>query len=69
MDTQKVSIKDIPRFLIGYAARFVGCHPNTLKTYEDQGYVKPIRDSSGFRRYTKAQIEKLKKIYEIKNPS
>ena len=62
-------VKDIPRFLISSASRKIGCHPNTLKTYEEQGYVKPIRDSNGFRRYTKAQIERLKKVYEIKNPS
>lgn len=68
MFTKEDPVKDIPRFLISYAARFVGCHPNTLKTYEEQGYVNPIRDSSGFRRYTKGQIERLKKIYEIKNP-
>jgi len=69
MCTKEVSVKDIPRFLIGYVARFVGCHPNTLKGYEEQGYVKPIRDSNGFRRYTRAEMERLKKIYEIKNPS
>ena len=68
MCSKEIPVKDIPRFLIGYVSREIGCHPNTLKAYEEQGYVAPIRDSNGFRRYTRTQIERLKRIYEIKNP-
>jgi len=69
MCSREDPVKEIPRYLIGYVSRRIGCHPNTVKAYEEQGYVKPVRDSNGFRRYTKSQMERLKKIYEIKNPS
>lgn len=38
-------------------ARALGVHVNTVRLYEDQGYLPPVpRDANGYRRYTPAHI-------------
>jgi DNA-binding transcriptional MerR regulator len=47
---------------IAGAAAEVGVAANTLRVYEMQGLLKPIRDTSGRRLYTPADIKKAKSI-------
>ena len=60
--------KDLPIYFIRHAADFVGCHPNTITNYIREGFIKPIRDKNGNRRFTKIQLKKLRKIFKINNP-
>lgn len=40
---------DTPIYSIGAAAQILGVHPRTLRIYEDEGLIKPVR--KGNRRY------------------
>ena len=40
-----------PLVSIGKAARICGVHPDTLRTWERLGKIKPIRTKGGHRRY------------------
>lgn len=50
------------RFKIAEAARMVGVSPSTLRLWEAQGLVEPIRTSSSQRHYDRPLIERLKSI-------
>jgi DNA-binding transcriptional MerR regulator len=52
----------MPRYLrTSDIARTVGAHPNTVRLYEEWGYLPPIpRGPNGYRRYTEAHREQMK---------
>jgi len=63
----EIPMKEIT-FSIGEVARHVGCHADTLKRYEAEGYIDEVRRSKrGHRRYTLAQRDKLKAVFDAKN--
>lgn len=42
-------------------AREVGCHPNTVRIYEQWGFLPPIpRNSKGYRLYTQDHLDQMK---------
>ncbi len=45
---------------ISEAARRLGVHPNTLRTWADKGLVKTVRLPSGYRRFAVAEIERMR---------
>jgi DNA-binding transcriptional MerR regulator len=49
-------------------ARIAGCHRNTVLRYEKEGYLTPMRDNNGFRRFSKRDALKLKQLLEIRRP-
>lgn len=52
---------------IAEAARMVGVSPSTLRLWEQQGLVAPIRTSSGQRHYDGALVERLKTIRRLRS--
>ncbi|MDB5554192.1 MAG: cupin protein [Rhizobium sp.] len=53
---------DHVRYKIAEAARMAGVSPSTLRLWESQGLVEPVRTASGQRLYEPAHIERLKRI-------
>jgi MerR family transcriptional regulator, heat shock protein HspR len=53
---------DHPRYSISVAAELAGMHPQTLRTYEAKGLVRPRRTPGGTRRYSDRDLERLRKI-------
>ena len=51
---------------ISDVAKIANCHINTVKNYEERGYIKPSRDNNNFRRYSQQDAKKLKKILNIR---
>jgi MerR family transcriptional regulator/heat shock protein HspR len=49
-------------YVISVAAELAGVHPQTLRIYERKGLVDPARTGGGSRRYSDADIERLRKI-------
>jgi DNA-binding transcriptional MerR regulator len=42
-------------------AKAVGVHPNTVRLYEEWGFLPPVpRSPSGYRRFTKAHLEQMR---------
>lgn len=50
------------RFKIAEAARMAGVSPSTLRLWETQDLIQPIRTPSGQRLYDRALVERLKTI-------
>lgn len=52
-------------YVISVAAELAGMHPQTLRIYERRGLVNPGRTSGGNRRYTDADIARLRRISQL----
>lgn len=52
-------------YVISVAAELAGVHPQTLRIYERRGLLTPARTSGGNRRYSDADIARLRRIAEL----
>ncbi|MCP2167059.1 MerR family transcriptional regulator [Goodfellowiella coeruleoviolacea] len=50
---------------IAKAAQAVGIHPQTLRGYERSGLIQPYRVPGGQRRYSRADLDRLRLIREL----
>ena len=46
---------------IGQAARLLGVHPDTLRLWEKNGQIKPVRTKGNHRRYRVTDIREMQK--------
>jgi MerR family transcriptional regulator/heat shock protein HspR len=54
-------------YVISVAAELAGVHPQTLRIYERKGLLDPARTTGGTRRYSDADIDRLRRIQELTN--
>lgn len=52
-------------YVISVAAELAGMHPQTLRIYERRGLLNPARTQGGNRRYSDADIARLRRIAEL----
>ena len=52
-------------YIISIAARLTEVHPQTLRIYERKGLLRPARTSKNRRRYSDADITRLRRIQEL----
>jgi MerR family transcriptional regulator, heat shock protein HspR len=52
-------------YIISVAAELAGVHPQTLRTYERKGLLKPARTAGGTRRYSERDVERVRLIQEL----
>ncbi len=60
-----MSERDRPVYIISVAAELAGVHPQTLRTYERKGLIKPKRTTGGTRRYSERDVERVRLIQEL----
>ncbi len=54
-----------PVFVISVAAELAGMHPQTLRMYERRGLLRPQRSAKNARRYSEADVARLRRIQEL----
>ncbi len=59
--------EDEPLFVISIAAKMVGMHAQSLRSYERLGLVRPSRSRGRLRLYSRADIERLLHIQRLVN--
>lgn len=52
-------------YIISVAAELAGVHPQTLRTYERKGLIKPARTAGGTRRYSAKDVARVRLIQEL----
>lgn len=52
-------------YVISVAARSLGTHPQTLRTYERLGLLTPARTPGGVRLYSDEDLRRLTRIIEL----
>jgi DNA-binding transcriptional MerR regulator/quercetin dioxygenase-like cupin family protein len=56
-----------PHHRIGAAARQAGVSPSALRQWERQGLVRPARSRAGYRLYSDADLEQLRRIRRMRD--
>jgi MerR family transcriptional regulator/heat shock protein HspR len=54
-----------PVFMISVAAELAEMHPQTLRTYERRGLIRPQRSSKSTRLYSLDDVERLRRIQQL----
>ena len=54
-------------YIISVAAELAGVHPQTLRVYERKGLLQPSRTRGNTRRYSRKDIELLRRIQDLTN--
>ena len=57
--------KTISLYFISVASTLSGIHPQTIRTYEEKGLIKPYRTKGGTRRYSQEDVDKLIQIANL----
>jgi MerR family transcriptional regulator/heat shock protein HspR len=52
-------------YVISVAAELAGVHPQTLRNYERSGLLDPSRTSGGSRRFSDADLARLRRIQDL----
>lgn len=52
-------------YVISVASDLAGVHPQTLRLYERRGLLDPSRTAGGSRRYSDADIDRLRRIGDL----
>ena len=52
-------------FMISVVSEMLGIHPQTLRIYEREGFIKPKRSGGNTRLYSEADVEKLEMILRL----
>ncbi len=52
-------------YIISVAAELAGVHPQTLRIYERKGLVHPHRTTGNTRRYSEADIRRLRRVQRL----
>jgi MerR family transcriptional regulator/heat shock protein HspR len=53
---------DRPVYVISIAASLAGCHPRTLRIYEEEGLLEPVRTETNIRLYSDDDLRKVRCI-------
>jgi len=56
---------ETPVYVISVAAELTGMHPQTLRTYDRLGLVRPGRTGGGGRRYSWRDVELLRQVAQL----
>jgi len=71
MNRQQVNYEQIdpdePCYVISIAARIVGMHAQTLRTYERIGLVEPKRTRGNIRMYSRSDVARLQQVQRLIN--
>src|SRR5437899_5877530 len=51
-----------PVYVISIAASIAGCHPRTLRIYEEEGLLEPVRTDTNIRLYSDEDLERVRVI-------
>jgi MerR family transcriptional regulator/heat shock protein HspR len=52
-------------FMISVVSEMLGIHPQTLRIYEREGFIKPKRSGGNTRLYSEEDVEKLEMILRL----
>jgi MerR family transcriptional regulator/heat shock protein HspR len=67
MNEEKLSVDDpdYPLYTMAQATEALGVNPPTLRRWEQLGLIAPQRTGGGQRRYSRRQLDQLRRIAEL----
>ena len=52
-------------YMISVVSELLGVHPQTLRLYEREGFVRPSRTEGGVRLYSQGDVEKIQMVLRL----
>ena len=52
-------------YMISVVSELLGVHPQTLRLYEREGFVRPSRTEGGVRLYSQGDVEQIKMVLRL----
>jgi MerR family transcriptional regulator, heat shock protein HspR len=52
-------------YMISVVADMLGVHPQTLRLYERQGFIRPGRSEGGVRLYSQDDVDRIKTVLNL----
>jgi MerR family transcriptional regulator, heat shock protein HspR len=60
-----MTVREHRLFMISVVSEMLGIHPQTLRLYEREGFIKPKRSGGNTRLYSDEDVEKLEMILRL----
>jgi MerR family transcriptional regulator/heat shock protein HspR len=57
-----MATRNRPVYVISIAASIAGCHPRTLRIYEEEGLLEPVRTDTNIRLYSDDDLHRVRVI-------
>ncbi len=57
--------RDKAVYMISVVSRMLGVHPQTLRIYEREGFVRPSRTGGGVRLYSQGDVERIRLVMRL----
>src|SRR5438552_13243419 len=57
-----MATRNRPVYVISIAANLAGCHPRTLRIYEEEGLLEPVRTDTNIRLYSDDDLQRVRVI-------
>ncbi len=57
--------RDKAVYLISVVSKMLGVHPQTLRIYEREGLVRPVRTGGGVRLYSQGDVERIRLVMRL----
>lgn len=63
--SDEVRDKDKPLYMISVVAELLGIHPQTLRLYEREGFIRPRRTRGNTRLYSERDVEEVRRVLHL----
>lgn len=60
-----MAVREHRLFMISVVSEMLGIHPQTLRLYEREGFIKPRRSGGNTRLYSEEDVEKLELVLRL----
>ena len=57
--------RDKPLFMISVVSELLGVHPQTLRLYEREGFIRPRRTRGNTRLYSERDVEEVRRVLHL----
>ena len=54
-----------PKYTIGVVAEMLSITPQTIRVYEERGFIRPVRSSGNTRLYSDTDVDTLKMVLKL----
>jgi MerR family transcriptional regulator/heat shock protein HspR len=65
LQTSPLDDDSAPFYTIGQVAQILGIQPAALRRLDEENIVSPDRSEGGQRRYSRAEVERLREVLEL----
>ena len=59
--SERLSDRDKPLFMISVVSELLGVHPQTLRLYEREGFIRPRRTRGNTRLYSERDVDDVRR--------